>query len=258
MNLETFSKKFILSCPFVSFTDIYDPTNDKNKTIQSVLTEIYQRSTRTGNKSLLLYGPRGSGKTLSVHALANHIGAIVAQVEGLNNFKIQYFVKEFSRVMTEYASKKPVIIYLRNIETLVKNALNELLFLFDKFSNNKKNILFVASSSFPLNSLPKQLKFYYVNCINCASQKTKYGLFKFLTDKFGITVNMPEQDLINFVYQNLKNYSNYDVFQVIKMGLDLKKQNGENLGEFDRTIIEKAIRLVPGSLSPQVIQGYSL
>ena len=42
------------------------------------------------------------------------------------------------------------------------------------------------------------------------------------------------------------------------MGLDLKKQNGENLGEFDRTIIEKAIRLVPGSLSPQVIQGYSL
>ena len=80
------------------------------------------------------------------------------------------------------------------------------------------NILFIASSSLPLNSLPKQLKFYYINYINCANQNTKYELFKFLTDKFGIIVNMPKQDLMNFVYQNLRNYSNYDVFQVVKNG----------------------------------------
>ena len=258
MDLETFSKKFILSCPFVSFDDIYDPTPDKNKTIQKVLTEVYERSKRTGNKSLLLYGPRGSGKTLAVHALANQTGAILAQVEGLNNFKVQYFVKEFARLTSEVVTKRPIIIYLRNIETLVQNALQELLFLFDKFSNINKNILFICSSSVPLNFLPKQLKFYYVHCINCANQNTKLGLFKFLTNKFGITVDMPEQDLMNFVYQNLRNYSNYDVFQVIKMGLDLRKQNGGNLGEFDRNIIEKSIRAVPGSLSPQVMQTYYL
>ena len=58
-----------------------------------MLTEVYQRSTRTGNKSLFLYGPRGSGKTLAVHALANLIGGIVAQVEGLNNIKNSIFCK---------------------------------------------------------------------------------------------------------------------------------------------------------------------
>jgi SpoVK/Ycf46/Vps4 family AAA+-type ATPase len=258
IDLETFSKKFILSCPFVSFADIYDPTTDKNKAIQKVLSEVYERSLRTGNKSLLLYGPRGSGKTLAVHALANQTGAILAQVEGLNNFKVKYFVKEFARITSEVVSKRPIFIFLRNIETLVNNALPELLFLFDKFSNFKKNILFICSSSVPLNALPKQLKFYYVQCINCANQNTKYGLFKFLTNKFGITVDMPEQDLMNFVYQNLRNYSNYDVFLVIKMGLDLRKQNGGNLGEFDRNILEKAIKAVPGSLSPQVIQAYYL
>ena len=110
----------------------------------------------------------------------------------------------------------------------------------------------------PLNNLPKQLKFYYAHCINCANPNSKYGLFKFLTNKFGITVDMPEQDSMNFVYQNLRNYSNYDVFQVIKMGFDLRKQNGGNLGEFDRNILEKIISTVPGSLSPQVIQAYYL
>ena len=69
---------------------------------------------------------------------------------------------------------------------------------------------------------------------------------------------MNEQDLMNFVYQNFRIYSNNDVFQVIKTCLDLKKQEGGSLDEVDRTILEKAMRIVPGSLSPQIVQYYNL
>ena len=253
MSLEAYAKKFILTCPFISFEDIYDPTNE----VKKKMLDIYERSKKTGNKSLLLYGPKGSGKTLVVHALAKQIGGIVAQIEGVNNFKIQFFVKEFARVSSEY-TKRPIVIYVKNVETIVNNALPELLFLFDKFINNKRDIIFIVSSSIPPQNLPKQLKFYYYLLINSANQQNKYGLFKFLTNKFGINVNMIEQDIMNFVYQNFRNYSNYDVFQVLKSALDMKKQNGGNLQEVDRNVIENALRTVPGSLSQQIMQAFNL
>ena len=65
-------------------------------------------------------------------------------------------------------------------------------------------------------------------------------------------------DLMNFVYQNFRNHSNYDVFQVVKACLDLRKQEGGRLDEVDRTTLEKALRNVPGSLSPQIVQYYNL
>jgi SpoVK/Ycf46/Vps4 family AAA+-type ATPase len=259
MELGTFAKKFIVSHPFVSFNDIYDVSNGQNPSLQKTLCEIYERSQRSGYKTLLLYGPRGSGKTLAVHALAYHIGGIVAQIEGLEFFKIQFFIKEFARICSENTSKeRPLVIFVKNINTLVSNALNELLFLFDKFSNDKRNLILVASSSIPMNYLPKQFKFTYIQCINCANQRNKYNLFKFLTNKFGIVVNMPEQDLINFVYQNYRNYSNNDIFLVIRVALDIKKKNGGSLEEIDRNTLEQSTRSVRGTLSPQIIQAYNL
>ncbi len=83
-------------------------------------------------------------------------------------------------------------------------------------------------------------------------------MFKFLTDKFGINISMEEQDLINFVYQNLRTYSNNDVFQAIKTILNMKKQSGGSLNEVDRNTLENAIRSSPGTLSQQVIQYYKL
>ena len=66
------------------------------------------------------------------------------------------------------------------------------------------------------------------------------------------------QDLMNFVYQNFRNYSNRDVFLVIKCALEMKKQAGGNLQEIDRNILENAMRNVQGSLNQQFIQGYNL
>ena len=149
-----------------------------------------------------------------MHALAQHIGGIVAQVEGESFLKIKFFVTEFGRICTENV-KRPVLIFIKNDDEIVKNALSELLFLYDKFNNHKKNLVFIVSSTIPPKNLPKQLKFTYFQCINCVNQRFKYGLFNFLINKFGINVSsMTEQDLMNFVYQNFRNYSNNDVFQV--------------------------------------------
>ncbi len=256
MELATFAKKFILTTPFISFNDIYESSTDQTKTVKKNILEIYERSQRSGYKCILLYGPKGSGKTLAAHALAQHLGGVFCQIEGVQNLKIKYFVTEFGRVCTEI--KKPVVILLKNIETYMNNALPEILFLYDKFNTIKNNLVFIVSSTYPPQSLPKQLKFTYIYCINCVNQRGKYGLFKFLTNKFGINISMEEQDLMNFVYQNLRTYSNNDVFQAIKTILNMKKQSGGSLNEVDRNTLENAIRSSPGTLSQQVIQYYKL
>jgi Cdc6-like AAA superfamily ATPase len=257
MDLASYVKSFLLSTPFVSFNDFYDPSNDPKTIIKNKMLELYERSQRSFFRGILLYGPKGSGKTLAVHAFAQHIGAVVAHIEGEANLKIKFFVTELGRICSEF-TKRPVVIFIKNADFIVNKALPELLFLYDKFNNNKKNIMFILSSTIPPQNFPRQLKFTYIQCINCVNQRNKYGLFKFLTNKFGINISMNEQDLMNFVYQNFRIYSNNDVFQVIKTCLDLKKQEGGSLDEVDRTILEKAMRIVPGSLSPQIVQYYNL
>jgi len=256
-DLAKFAEKFILSRSFVSFNDIFDTTLDKNKPTRQTLLDIYDRAQRSGYKTLFLYGPNGSGKTLYVHALAAELGAVLGQLDNLQHIKIQYFVKEFARIITEYINR-PIIVYIKNVDSLSKNALGEILFLHDKFNTFKKNALFICSSPFPLQNLPQQLKFKYVQLINSANQTNKYNLFRFLTNKFGIKISMSDSDLNNFVYQNFRNYSNQDVFQVIKTAMDLRKQAGGSIFEMGRNDLEKALKMKPGSLDPQCMQYYGL
>jgi SpoVK/Ycf46/Vps4 family AAA+-type ATPase len=256
-DLVKFAEKFILSRSFVSFNDIFDTTLDKNKPTRQTLLDIYDRAQRSGYKTLFLYGPNGSGKTLYVHALAAELGAVLGQLDNLQHIKIQYFVKEFARIITEYINR-PIIVYIKNVDSLSKNALGEILFLHDKFNTFKKNALFICSSPFPLQNLPQQLKFKYVQLINSANQTNKYNLFRFLTNKFGIKISMSDSDLNNFVYQNFRNYSNQDVFQVIKTAMDLRKQAGGSIFEMGRNDLEKALKMKPGSLDPQCMQYYGL
>jgi SpoVK/Ycf46/Vps4 family AAA+-type ATPase len=256
-DLAQFAQKFILTRSFVSFSDIYDTSPDPNRSTKQILLDYYERAQRTKYKTLFLYGPEGSGKTLCVHALANELGAVLGQMDNLQNIKVQFLVKEFARLLTEYYNR-PIIIYIKNVDTLAKNALGEILFLHDKFNSYPRNAIFVCSSPYPLKNLPQELKFKYIHLVNCANQNNKYNLFKFLTNKFGINVTMSDTDLSNFVYQNLRNYSNKDVFQVIKLAMDLKKQNGGNIFEISRSDLEKVLKIQPGSLDSQCMQYYGL
>jgi SpoVK/Ycf46/Vps4 family AAA+-type ATPase len=244
--------------PFVTFDDIYDTSSNPNMSTKQSLLEIYNKAQRTGYKSLFLYGPNGSGKTLYVHALANELGAVLGQLDSIQIIKVQYLVKEFARLITEYINK-PIIVYVKNVDSLCKfGALGEIMFLHDKFNSYKKNVLFICSSNFPIKNIPQQLKFKYIQLVNSANQSNKYNLFKFLINKFGIKVSMDENDLSNFVYQNFKNYSNGDVFQVIKCAMDLKKQSGGNVFEIGRNELEQALKTKKGSLDQQCMQYYGL
>ena len=256
-DLPTFAAKFIIKHPYSSFDDIFDTTLDNNKPTRNMLLNIFNDAQFSGYKSLFLYGPKGSGKTLYAHALASEIGGVIGQINDLRIIKINYFVKEFARVITE-CTTKPIIIFLKNIETMTQYALNEILFLHDKFNTEQRRVLFICSSQYPLRGLPYQLKFKYVQLINGAGQKNKYNLFKFYFSKFGINFKMSDDDLNNFVTQNFRNYSNKDVFFVVKQMMDIKKQKGENIYDLGRDELEQAMKLRPGSLDQQSMQYYYL
>ena len=256
-DLPTFAAKFIIKHPYSSFDDIFDTTLDNNKPTRNKLLNIFNDAQFSGYKSLFLYGPKGSGKTLYAHALASEIGGVIGQINDLRIIKINYFVKEFARVITE-CTTKPIIIFLKNIETMTQYALNEILFLHDKFNTEQRRVLFICSSQYPLRGLPYQLKFKYVQLINGAGQKNKYNLFKFYFSKFGINFKMSDDDLNNFVTQNFRNYSNKDVFFVVKQMMDIKKQKGENIYDLGRDELEQAMKLRPGSLDQQSMQYYYL
>jgi SpoVK/Ycf46/Vps4 family AAA+-type ATPase len=257
LDLPTFAEKFVIKRPYVSFDDIFDTALDPNKPTKNILLNIFNDAQFSGYKSLFLYGPKGSGKTLYVHALANELGAILGQIDSLQIIKIDYFVKEFARVITEY-STRPIIIYLKNVDNMARDALSEILFLHDKFNTEQRKVLFICSSPYPMRGLPFQLKFKYVQLINCAGQKNKYQLFKFLFEKFGINFKMSDEDLSVFTAQNFRNYSNRDVFYVIKSMMDIKKQNGEDIYDLGRNEMEKAMKMRPGTIDPQSMQFYYL
>ena len=258
ITLDVLAEKYIMNRPFVSFDDIFDTTLDPNKPTKNILLDYFEKAQMTGYKSLFLYGPRGSGKTLYVHALASHLGAVLGQLDSLQTIKINYFVKEFARVITESTTTRPIIIYLKNVDLMAREALGEVLFLHDKFNTQERKCLFICSSPYPLRNLPYQLKFKYIQLINSANQSNKYKLFKFLFNQFGINFNMEDNDLSNLVYQNCKNYSNKDVFDVIKLMMDLRKQLGESINNMGRNELEKALNIKQGSLDPQSVQFYYL
>jgi Cdc6-like AAA superfamily ATPase len=255
-DLVKFAENFIIPRPYITFDDIYDTSLDPKKPTQKVLLDIFNDSQITGYKTLYLYGPKGSGKTLYVHALACQLGAVLGQLDNLQNIKIQYFVKEFARLITEY--NRPIIVFVKNVDLMAREALGEILFLHDKFNSEERRVLFVCSSQYPLRNLPPQLKFKYIQLINCANQSHKYNLFKFFFEKFGIKLTMSESDFNNFVYQNFRNYSNRDIFNLIKFMMDMKKQIGESVFEIGRTELENAMKARPGSLDPQSMQFYYL
>ena len=265
-NMQEFVKKYILTEPFVTFDDIYEQNSDKNKSIKNMIIDNYQKSLRLKYKNLLLFGPKGSGKTLAVHALANQLKGKVAQLEGIELFKIPNFSLEFVKAAFNYMSNKPLIIYIRNLEKMLSN-MNNFNFIYDKVCASKlNNVILIASSSY---QPPKQVseKFHYAICVRPCEKNQKINLMKFIAKKLGINYNIIEKDLSGFVYQNLGNFSNEDIFNLIVEAIDIKKNklgNGEEMLEqvykdgINLEDLHNALNNVKGSLTQEDIKNYYL
>ena len=265
--LLEFAKRYILTEPFISYNDIFDPSQDPNKQIRFVMNDYFKKSQRLGYKNLLLYGPQGSGKTLAVHALASELKGKVAQIEGMELFKIPYFAKEFVKAAFTFLQFKPLIVYIKNMETMFSN-MNNFNFIYDRTSSSKlENVIFIASTTVPVHQLPKEIskKFHYVHCIRPADKSQKCNYIKFISDKIGIKINMNEQDLNSFAFQYLINYSNEDIFNLIKTAIDLKRKeigNDEENKVYKEGLFENEIKnalsCVKGTLTPEIMKNYYL
>ena len=115
--------------------------------------------------------------------------------------------------------------------------------------------------------LPKEVsnKFHYVHCIRPVDKNQKLNYIKFILEKVGVKINMNDEDLNNFVFQNLNNYSNGDIFNLIKTAIDMKKMelgNEEENKVYEEGLndndLKKALETVPGTLTPDVIRNYYL
>ena len=265
--LSEFVRRYLLTDPFITFNEIFDPIMDENKKIKFVMIDYFKKSQRLGYKCLLLYGPKGSGKTLAVHALANYLGGRIAQIQGTELFKIEYFSKEFIRHAFNYQQFKPLIVYVKNMEEMF-SSMNNFNFLYDRTTSSKlENTIFIASTTIPIQRLPKDIssKFHYIHCIRPAEKSQKSNYIKFLSHKIGIPIQMSDQDLNTYAFQNLQNYSNEDIFNLIKAAIENKKKEiGQD--EDNKVYKEgltgsdmlKALDSVPGSLTSEDIKYYYL
>ena len=90
---------------------------------------------------------------------------------------------------------------------------------------------------------------------------------KFIGKKLGINFNITEKDFTGFIYQNLQNFSNEDIFNLIIGAIDMKKNK---LGKEDDMLeqvykdginiedLHNALNVVHGSLTPEDIKNYYL
>jgi Cdc6-like AAA superfamily ATPase len=168
-SLINFCGKYIFNKSFISFDDIYENNSiDDNKRIKINLNINISQAQKTGNKCFLIYGPKGCGKTLYVHAIANMLGAKIAQIEGVELFKIPFFSREFIKASFGSMQFKPLIIYMKNIEQMF-STLNNFNYIYDKVASSYElNVYFFASSSINVYNLPRQIsdKFHFFNVLN--------------------------------------------------------------------------------------------
>lgn len=220
---------YISENPFITFNDIYDPTEEKN--LKKFMTETYRKAIISKNKTLLLYGPKGCGKSLTAMAIANHIKAKFIQIDDLKFFiEDNKFAFELSNLSV---ARQPIIVYLKYIDAMYP-ALKFIYFFLDKIINGKTDnkILIIASCICKPEQLPKELYqyFIYLFYIGPFLLKFKKGYIEFICQKLGITLTMSNENWIRLCQETFADYSNEDIMKVIIDAKESKERDERYLG----------------------------
>lgn len=244
-STKEYINQYIIQNNFISFNDIFQ--GDQENNLQNYLINTYNKAIISKNKSLLLYGPNGCGKSISVLALAEYIKANIIQIDNISLFEIEKFSLELSLLCL---SNQPIILYLKNIENFIP-VINQLNFIFDKLVNNNKinnKIFIIASTKIKPEKLPKNLcnLFIYLHYVEPLLSKYRVDYVKFLSQKFNIFLNINDENLNKICIENLNNYSNEDIKNLLlSKTYSQKQENGISISYND---LINACKLIPPSI----------
>ena len=237
----------------INFGDVYTEYQNYEK----ILYSFWLKTNITNHKTLLLYGPKGSGKTVNAYAFAAMIHSPILVIDNVEMFTVfQDFVYQ---IYTLSKNIQPLIIYIKNLEKMTQ-AQSHIFYMIDKITEKKDNrILIIASCNCPPNNLPKPFfnKFVYIQYVPNAKNKGNY--INFIGKTMNIPINLSTEESVN-ISQSAYLYSNEELKDALEMASQLKNDLGndddliENKISYDTLM--NYIQLITPNMNQQMYNGF--
>ena len=230
----------------INFKDIFlIPTNNVKDRFEKNFKIINYKQ----NKNILLYGPKGCGKTLISQCFAgieNNINYIM--INDINFFSVEGFVSSFIKIIPY---KQPIVIFFKNIN-LMKSILNRLNSIIDFLNSKKDNKIYIIASCNHPNEILKdtleKFKIEFIPPIYGVNDKISY--IKYLSKLTGIPLYLTEDDYMNVVIK-LRNFSNEDMKNLIIYCNSITNQ-------ITKEVLINNINKIKFSLTDNILNMYNL
>ncbi|EER28300.1 ATPase, AAA family protein [Coccidioides posadasii C735 delta SOWgp] len=270
----TAMREVFLETPAVRWKDIGGQREIKRylqKAVERPLRhpERMKRFNVSGKKGVLLYGPPGCSKTLTVKALATEAGLNFLAVKGAEILSM--YVGESERALREIFRKaraaRPSIIFFDEIDAIAgrrgpgsQSGINVLTTLLNEMDGIEelKNVLVVAATNKPETLDPALMRpgrldnILYVGLPDMEARKEILDIW------FSKSEVHDEVDPIALASRT-EGYSGAELVNVCETAADAALDEEEELGEEGKIKwehFEKALGQVPKQISPAVIREY--